>query len=412
MQASSSRSGDVPRSYSHLLGHHTEAIDALLEKCRALPLFERQEQGILFLEALKTRERPFVYTEGFFDHPDHPIKKLPYPKGQPVPAIADVLHDIDALPPGTEGRSIDLITSHDASISSQTVSGNQMVDTFLNFTLHPTEENYNLLRLPFSTPVCSPCTTTSRGVGKVDTEKMVPLYLLKKGETFTSEEKGWSTVFVVSPGLTPIHQDHTYSGQVMVHFFGEKVWAVSAPDDQNMPVFLSDMAFCDDENTKEFFDKVENLVVIVCKEPCLLILPPHCFHAVLTLDTAAHMGTRSASTVWLEQMKIVAKHWTSPKNVDLVKKQDSRYIRRALADHFFDIQLWVVWFRNLNRPPTRKEQEVVGVLLQCRNALTEWVEEFDVRREIGRQEERERMEEEREEKKDKKGKGKNKRAKH
>jgi len=54
--------------------------------------------------------------------------------------------------------------------------------------------------------------------------------------------------------------------------------------------------------TPDFVKNAKSLLVWVCREPCLFLSPPHCWHSVFTVEIACHTGIRMACLDWGKEM--------------------------------------------------------------------------------------------------------------
>jgi hypothetical protein len=73
------------------------------------------------------------------------------------------------------------------------------------------------------------------------------------------------------------------------------------------------------DKTHVFVEESDDLLVLNVKDPCIMVFPPHCFHAVFTIKTALHIGTRAVSTLWYDQMETVIETWSLEKNRRFVR---------------------------------------------------------------------------------------------
>ena len=62
------------------------------------------------------------------------------------------------------------------------------------------------------------------GIGIVNVNNLIPSQFLKQGVVLTDgSTEVWKTALVPSPGVAVTHHDFYLCGQIMAHFFGQKV---------------------------------------------------------------------------------------------------------------------------------------------------------------------------------------------
>ena len=137
----------------------------------------------------------------------------------------------------------------------------------------------------------------------------------------------------------------------------------------------------DQHMTERFVEKSSNLLLVTLSEPRIMVLPPHCLHAVLTFETGLHISVRAASSVWLEEMKVIGQRWNSDYAIAVVnEREDLDLLERLLMEFYVDIDLWIQWAANLKRTPTEREEEIMKVFIPYEKALKSWAARVQVLR--------------------------------
>jgi len=112
---------------------------------------------------------------------------------------------------------------------------------------------------------------------------------------------------------------------------------------------------------KKMIANATEMLVWVATRPCVMVLPPHCFHTVMTFSLSCHSGIRLGSNIWNNEMKSIIKCITDPKVQDTV--DENRKVRNSLMNTTVeDTRLWCNWAANLNRAATEEESRVLEIL--------------------------------------------------
>ena len=85
-------------------------------------------------------------------------------------------------------------------------------------------------------------------------------------------------------------------------------------------------------------EQSDNLVVWDCRKPSLFVLPPHTFHAVMTLEMACHSGWRASSFAWEKEVLVI-----------LRKMMENLNPKVNVLDAFnSDVKTWIAYIQNTN----------------------------------------------------------------
>lgn len=152
---------------------------------------------------------------------DHPVKILPYPKSQPIPTMADAIHDVLAI---QAEQYVDRVFLDSGYLCHDPISGPQMVDRLWKYLESRSKEDFESVIYPLSMSLTTHGAHDSHsGIGKVDVNALVPPMFRERDRIYLPDPEGWSTALVPFPALATTHYDHAVCGQVMAHFFGRKV---------------------------------------------------------------------------------------------------------------------------------------------------------------------------------------------
>jgi len=121
----------------------------------------------------------------------------------------------------------------------------------------------------------------------------------------------------------------------------------------------------------KFVQSAEKLFVWVSSGPCIMVLPPHCFHTVFTLTPACDIGVTAGSDFWEEEMKTVSKFM-------LTGSIPGPELGECLVDRMIemmrDFRVWVSWVEDIKREPSEKEKELMRSLAPLMKRLKEILE--------------------------------------
>jgi hypothetical protein len=124
------------------------------------------------------------------------------------------------------------------------------------------------------------------------------------------------------------------------------------------------------EKTVKFIQTAEKLFVWVSLEPCVMVLPPHCFHAVFTLTPACDIGVRAGSDFWKEEMKTVLQSMEKETHETTLRGSEE-YPGIGMREIMRDFRVWVSWAENIKRKPSEKEEEVMRMMAPFMKTLKE-----------------------------------------
>lgn len=105
----------------------------------------------------------------------------------------------------------------------------------------------------------------------------------------------------------------------------------------------------------------KRLFVWVSEQPCVMVLPPHCFHTVFTLSTACHSGVRAGSDLWKEEMAEVIRWICNPAEQKFIRSEIlllTRWMNRVHPD----IEIWLRWCETIKREPVQSELDLMTIL--------------------------------------------------
>lgn len=148
-----------------------------------------------------------------------------------------------------------------------------------------------------------------------------------------------------------------------------QVWLLCPADDGNLGIWFPDYICRDGTATKVFIEESENLLVVVATKPHIMVLPPHCFHSVLTITMACHIGIRTGSTLWYDEMEVVVRCWTSRKNIASVLEKSDRDVNIFMEELIEDTRMWMDWFNSIERKATEKEMRFMKLLVKVEKPL-------------------------------------------
>lgn len=124
-----------------------------------------------------------------------------------------------------------------------------------------------------------------------------------------------------------------------------------------------DLKIAKDKTTrmKDMVLHAKSLFVWVSEEPCVMVLPLHCFHTVFTLSTACHSGVRAGSDLWQREMTEVIRSISDPQEQRFLRK-DKVLLDRSMRQILPDIEVWIQWCKSIQRDPTERELEIMEAL--------------------------------------------------
>lgn len=124
-----------------------------------------------------------------------------------------------------------------------------------------------------------------------------------------------------------------------------------------------------DENN-EYLERIlrmiqtaKRLFVWISGKPCVMVLPPHCFHTVLTLSTACHSGVRAGCDLWNEEMALAIQYICARRETKyLRRRRNYEHLHRKTLQIIPDIEVWIGWCETIRRDPTEKEAALIDDL--------------------------------------------------
>lgn len=174
-----------------------------------------------------------------------------------------------------------------------------MESTWITDWSDPANRCFSALSVPMKTAGLGSC-----GL-KLPTSLMENSVVMLQGKG-KNKMTSFSTTLSPAGAITHPHLDFHGSTQVMFHITGEKVWLIWPPTPKNLhwygryrdqPVF--------ENRTLEAIHQLEHIKVLhVWKPGHGFIIPPYGIHAVLSLSTSSHTGTKLWGYDWFDQAHV------------------------------------------------------------------------------------------------------------
>ncbi|KIM34656.1 hypothetical protein M413DRAFT_14962, partial [Hebeloma cylindrosporum] len=306
-------------SCSAAFGLHRDQILGLKNEWAALSGSTQHEQGLRILSALSARRKKFYFSDQYFNFPDHPVKILPYPQTLPSPTVADVMHDILTI---KVGDPVNCVNLHNGVLTpSALISGPDMVNFLVDYLANKSAEMLRKVVLPISAPISmANCEMTDTGLGKLDTNKLVPSFFRGQSRVFLADTKeGWTARFLIPPASNSRLPEHYICGQLRAHLFGRNIWLFCPPDERELELWY-----------RQEGD-----------------------------DFGVEKTLRVGSDCWEEEMKSV---------VTMISKK-SALTGARMREVMKDFRVWVSWAEGIKRHPSKKDKRLMKTLAPLMETL-------------------------------------------
>ncbi|PPQ72399.1 hypothetical protein CVT25_012615 [Psilocybe cyanescens] len=289
---------------------------------------------------------------------DHPIKILPYPTSVEIPTYCDAIQDLLRLDPEEQLKGVQLWTG---TFSPHLLTGRKMVDVLVKYLETRSTEDYKRVVFPLQVPVPRGENPENlSGIGRIDLNSLIPDAFRQPNRVLRIGGENWSTALVPPGAVTMMHSDHFICGQIMPHFFGRKLWFLCPATSANMTMWYKAKGTVE-QRMLRMISECDDLFVWLSEKLSIMVVPPHCFHSVLTFTLGCHSGVRVGSDYWIEDMVDTLSVLTDQDYMKEVRK-DRFLLEELMGKIMPDMVLWVEWCEEFEREPTERELEIMSTM--------------------------------------------------